>query len=369
MAILNHARCCFLVLLSVLCFATANSGIALAQKKHVPISKHIPYGKQMRPRLEEPVFAVCSKQGMRILVSRDDGKTWKQTFLGTDSEEDGGWHGTFAVYGMADTNGVIGVFSGCGTPGVYVGSDDGRNWSHLIQQPRKLGSVWSATAGNKIFLTSSDQWRGVTSSNETVSDFQSHNIKPVLGDGKTHHMISGFGNYTGGRFVVVGDNRHVFYSDDNCQTWKHSRIPESAGQKQDVVTFGNGVFLVSYPNHVARSADGGVTWTVHEHGLKGWGKAWRGLSFVKGEFWLTAKKGSHARRSKDGIVWEDLPKSTPGGRFVTSGTGTIINVGRGLYDIKRSEDGLTWKTVFTAPKKDVTWDMSFAVHQKVNRVD
>ncbi|MCA9165549.1 MAG: hypothetical protein KDA62_21315, partial [Planctomycetales bacterium] len=77
------------------------------------------------------MFAVCSKQGMRILVSRDDGQTWKQTFLGTDSLEDGGWHGTFAVYGMAATKGVIGVFSGWGTTGVYIGSDDGERWTHL----------------------------------------------------------------------------------------------------------------------------------------------------------------------------------------------------------------------------------------------
>ncbi|MCA9082265.1 MAG: hypothetical protein KDA58_17015, partial [Planctomycetaceae bacterium] len=105
---------------------------AHAQKQHAPIRDDIPYGVQLQPRQEEPVFAVCSKQGMRVLVSRDDGRTWKQTFLGTDSLEDGGWHGTFAVYGMAATGGVIGVFSGWGTPGVYIGSDDGVHWSHLV---------------------------------------------------------------------------------------------------------------------------------------------------------------------------------------------------------------------------------------------
>ncbi len=88
-----------------------------AQKKHAPIRDDIPYGGRLHPKMEEPVFAVCSKQGMRILVSRDDGRTWGQTFLGTDSLEDGGWHGTFAVYGMAATRGVIGAFSGWGAPG------------------------------------------------------------------------------------------------------------------------------------------------------------------------------------------------------------------------------------------------------------
>ena len=33
------------------------------------------------------------------------------------------------------------------------------------------------------------------------------------------------------------------------------------------------------------------------------GLSWRGLSAVQGEFWLTAKNGKSARRSKDGITW------------------------------------------------------------------
>ncbi|NND96646.1 MAG: hypothetical protein HKN47_04875 [Pirellulaceae bacterium] len=339
-----------------------------AQKEHASIRDDIPYGGQLTPKMEEPVFAVCSKQGMRILVSRDDGRSWRQTFLGTDSLEDGGWHGTFAVYGMASTKGVIGVFSGWGTPGVYIGSVDGVHWSHLKKEAKQLGSVWGAAGGNGVMLTSADQWRGMTSSSESFTQWNAHSVKSLLDGGKTHHMISGFGDYQGGRFIVIGDNQHVFYSDDNCQTWKHSRVPAAAGTGQEAIAYGNGIFLCSYKNHVARSADGGATWTLHETGLKGWGKSWRGLSFVSGEFWLTAQKGSHARKSKDGISWEDLPKSTPGGRFVQAQSGTIINVERRRYDIKRSEDGVTWDTVFTAPKEDVSWDTAFAVYEKVNAI-
>ena len=91
-----------------------------------------------------------------------------------------------------------------------------------------------------------------------------------------------------------------------------------------------------------------------------------GLRFRRLLFWLTAKKGSHGRRSKDGVSWEDLPKSTPGGRFVQGESGTIINVERGRYDIQRSEDGVHWESVFTAPEEDVSWDTSFAVYEKVN---
>ena len=121
---------------------------AWAQKELAPIREDIPLGGALDPKMEEPVFAVASKQGARVLVSRDDGKTWKQTFLGTESLEDGGWHGNFAVYGMAYTGGVIGVFSGWGAPGVYIGSDDGVNWSHLNREAGKLGSVSGAAGGS-----------------------------------------------------------------------------------------------------------------------------------------------------------------------------------------------------------------------------
>lgn len=356
-------------LLNCLCLLVAGMATVAAQNpKFVVARTDIPLGGKLVPQQQQPVFAVCSKQGMRVLVSRDDGRTWQQTFLATDSQEDGGWHGTYTVYGMAATDGVIGVFSGWGTPGTYIGSDDGRNWSHLNREPVKLGSVWGAAAGNGVMLTSADQWRGLTSWHVNDASLQTHSLKDLLNGGKTHHIISGFGDYQGGRFVAIGDNRHVFFSKDNCQTWTHSLIPEGVGDRgQQAIRYGNGVFLCSYKDKVARSADGGQTWTLHDHGLAETA-SWRSLSFVNEEFWLTGRKGG-GRRSKDGIVWQDLPEQTPAGRFVQSVDGTIINVGRGRYDIKRSTDGLRWQTVFTAPQEDdVTWDMAFAIHSKVKRL-
>ena len=130
------ARSSLLFIAVVLCISPAWVSPAWAQKKKLaPIREDIPWGGSLSPKMEEPVFAVCSKQGMRILLSRDDGQNWKQTFLGTDSLEDGGWHGNFAVYGMAYTQGVLGVFSGWGAPGIYIGSDDGVHWSHLNKVP------------------------------------------------------------------------------------------------------------------------------------------------------------------------------------------------------------------------------------------
>ncbi len=345
---------------------------AVAQNpKFAPLRTDIPMGGKLSPKEEEPVFAICSKQGMRTLVSRDDGKTWKQTFLATDSREDGGWHGNYAVYGMAYTEGVIGVFSGWGTPGIYIGSDDGATWSHLNKEPAKLGSVWGATGGKGVMLTGADQWRGITSSSDTHANWRKHALKDLLDGTKTHHVICGFGNFKGGRFLAIGDNRQVFVSEDLCQSWKRTRIPEGVNDRgQQAIAYGNNVFVCNFKEKAARSLDGGVTWTLHDHGVKR--ASWRGLSFVNGEFWLTGWNGG-GRRSKDGAIWEDLPPQTPAGRFAQSPNGTIINVARGRYDVKRSTDGKNWETVFAAPasaaeKKDVTWDTAFAVYGKVNKV-
>lgn len=343
-----------------------NSQTHAQNPKFAALRTDIPWGGSLSPKQEQPVFAVCSKQGMRVLVSRDDGITWQQTFLATKSQEDGGWHGNYAVYGMAYTEGVIGVFSGWGTPGVYIGTDDGNTWSHLNEQPAKLGSVWGATGGQGVMLTSADQWRGVTTSSDTHAKWKNHALKSLLNGGKTHHIICGYGDFDGGRFLAIGDNRHVFFSEDLGETWKHSRIPEGVADRgQQAIAFGNGVFLCSFKEKVARSLDGGVTWTLHDHGLET-PASWRGLSFVNGEFWLTGRKGG-GRCSQDGVTWQDLPPETPAGRFVQSPSGTIINVARGRYDIKRSTDGKTWESVFIPEQQNVTWDFAFAVYGMVNR--
>lgn len=348
------------------CLLAAVLSPAHAQKRE-PITIDAPYFDKLEPRPQQPVFAVCSKQGMRILLSRDDGKTWRQVFLATEDQEDGGWHGSFAVYGMASTGGVIGAFAGWGQQANFIGSVDGEKWGYLHGQSNPLGkaSVWSAAGGKGVFLTAASMWEPMARFS-VAEGWRKVPFRPLLEGGKTHHMIVGYGDFGAqGAFVVVGDEGHVLFSHDLGETWAHAMLPAEAGKGQDAIAFGNGVFVCSFPQAVARSADGGATWALHPHGLQG-KPSWRGLSFVKGEFWLATKGGKSARRSRDGITWSDLPAGTPGGQFIESETGTLINFERGRYDIRRSADGgKSWQTVFTAPAQDVTWSFAFGVHGKV----
>lgn len=355
--------------LTFLAFAAATASSLAQENKKAPMRDDIALGGKLDPRQEEPIFAVVSKQGMRVLVSRDDGKTWEQTFLATDHREDGGYHGNYAVYGMTCTGGVIGVFSGWGADGIYIGSDDGKNWAHLNSEKQQLGSVWGAAGGNGVMLTSADQWRGMTIS-DNFKDWRRQSVSELLAGDATHHMIAGFGNFSQGTFIVVGDNQQVFYSHDNGKKWERSRIPAEAGAGQNSIAFGNGVFLCAFKDHVARSSDGGATWALHPHGLQD-ATSWNGLSFAKEIFWLAGRGGKAGRFSRDGIQWKDLPKGTPGGVFIEGESGTLINIERGRGDIQRSTDGKNWKTVFESPVKAneyPTWSFTYGVYGKVNRV-
>lgn len=339
---------------------------AYSQSKREMLTAEAPYFTKVDPKPEEPVFAVCSKQGMRILVSRDDGRTWRQVFLGTQSLEDGGWHGSFAVYGMTYTAGVIAAFSGWGAQPNFIGSVDGEKWGYLHAQ--SAGPVranpWDAAAGKGVMITTGASHQPMVLAAGFV-DWKGIPIAKMFDGAKTHHMVVGYGDYGKGAFVTVGDGGQVLYSHDLGATWNHTTLPPEAGKGQDGVVFGNQVFLCTVESGVARSADGGKTWTMHPHGLVG-KPSWRSLSFVKGEFWLTSKGGKSARRTKDGIIWTDLPAGKPGGRFIEAETGTLINIERDRHDIRRSIDGgKKWEIVFSAPAKDVSWSLALGVYGKV----
>ena len=66
--------------------------LTAADKKN-PRAGEIPKGGNFNPKEEIPVFVVSSKHGMRIMISKDDGQSWQESFLGTSDQNTGGGHG------------------------------------------------------------------------------------------------------------------------------------------------------------------------------------------------------------------------------------------------------------------------------------
>jgi photosystem II stability/assembly factor-like uncharacterized protein len=234
--------------------------------------------------------------------------------------------------------------------GRMLGSDDGENWRHLSATSRQMPDATGAAGGGGAVVAGATVWSGIYSSQDLGASFTRYRINHLLEKGRgTHHMRAAWGDYDGGRFVVVGDNGPlVFYSKDRGTTWAVSDMKGVAPQENPgygaSLVFGNDVFLLNFGRSgtIARSANGGQTWTMHDSGLSR--SAYAGLSFVGGEFWLTSDRGG-ARASEDGVTWRNLAESTPPGRFARSDCGTFICVHRQSQSILRSEDGKTWTNV------------------------
>lgn len=305
----------------------------------------LPLGGNFDPKPEEGVF-VAAGHGLRVVASRDDGKTWEQVFYGGPC----GDHGPWAVWNsVAYTNGVFAIASGWGAPGTIIASDDGKSWRHLTGPGRE-----PERGGKPYDMRTTMQMLGVEGRFilpiEMTPDF-----------GKTWHRSPGFKGpdgarlkvdlghaslaYGQGRVVVAGDAGPSAYSDDLGESWHpmSAKLPawEERGSK-GLIAKGDVWILVRSGETVLRSTDRGETWTSHPLGVKSPAPRSFCVSVVGDEFWVT---GATSKASRDGLEWRDLP-GAPSGRVAVSETGTLINVDRKRHSILRSTDGRTWEEVY-----------------------
>lgn len=312
----------------------------------------IPLGGDFRPNPKVPVIMAVA-HGARVVLSRDDGKTWRQVFFGYPAAD----HGLWSAWDIAYTNGLFVVFCGWGAPGrgSHIGSDDGVTWKHLANAARKgrfdsrgMSDTWSGCGGDGVFVSWGDGFLRTTDFGKTW--------ETIPTPAKSGHVKVVYANYQGGRFLAYGRGPTVLVSSDQGRSWKeglkgftdgppHPNAGDSISYYYNDLAYGAGVFIIT--DHLGalarRSQDGGETWTAHPTGAEHVSLHYSSLSFVRGEFWLVGKK---SRASKDGIHWRDLPPTTPtSGRIVETERGTLISVSRKRDTILRSEDGATWQEV------------------------
>ena len=189
------------------CLLLTSAGSLCGEDVAKPVEPTLPLGGAFSPDPQEPVFVTVSAGGCRVLVSRDDGVTWETTFVaepGTHKYD----HGTWAAHGLVYNEGVIGVFCGWGgnDGGRFIGSDDGANWAHLSKSTRKAPTMYGPAGGMRAYVIG-----GMTIN--TSQDLGA-TWKRYRGEKRTHHIKAAFGDYNGGRFVVIGDRGVVLYSKD-----------------------------------------------------------------------------------------------------------------------------------------------------------
>jgi photosystem II stability/assembly factor-like uncharacterized protein len=318
----------------------------------VKLRTDIPLGGTLKPNPKVPAFVVVG-HGARIIVSKDDGKTWRQTFFAASGADHGAWATKTVAYG----GGVFVVGVGWGGPTIYLASDDAMKWSHFTHGKAKLPDskgdarvmpgTWGLAVGKGAFVAAGYMTMTVTA--DLGATFDSFTMWGAFKNDargyklSTHHVDPVFVSEASGRFLALGDNRgkdgpkfgNLFASDDLGKTWKWlapKGLDASTGRGTLV---SNGKLLLMTDNDAANawtSTDSGETWDgPHATGAKR-----AVLSVASGEFWLTGKP---SRTSADGKTWRDLPAAVPAGQIIASDTGTLISIAPQRFDILRSTDG------------------------------
>lgn len=324
--------------------------------------EEIPLGGDFKPNPKVPAFVLVGHGG-RILVSKDDGKSFTQAFFGHPGSDHGGWATRTIAYG----NGLFVVAVGWGAPTSYLASDDALNWRHLTAgtaklpeakgNPRLMPGTWGLAVGKGAVVGAG--YMTMTSTADLGQSFSTFSMwgsfkSDPRGKLSTHHVDPVYCGDASGRFLALGDNRgkegtkfgHLFASDDLGKTWRWLEpkgLDASTGRGTLVCQAAGNLLVMtdSDGSNAWTSRDGGETWDgPHSTGTKR-----ATLSAVGKEFWLTGKPN---RASADGQTWRDLPAAIPAGQVIASDKGTLISIHQQRHDVQRSTDGgQTWQTVHT----------------------
>ncbi|TLD70373.1 exo-alpha-sialidase [Phragmitibacter flavus] len=355
-------------LLLTLTFLLTHAGWAAEESPaDTKLRTDIPLGGNLKPNPKVPTFVVVG-HGARILVSKDDGKTWQQTFFSAPGAD----HGPWATKTVTYDDGVFFVAAGWGGPTIYLASNDAIKWQHLTHgnaklpeskgDPRVMPGTWGLAAGKGALVAAG--YMTMTTTANLGETFDTFSMWGAFKDDTrgfklvTHHVDPVFVSEASGRFLALGTNRgkdgpkfgHLFSSDDLGKTWQWL-----APKGLDAST-GRGTLLCNGHLLVMTDADSANTWTSSDGG-----ETWDGphptgtkravLSVVRGDFWLCGKP---SRSSSDGKTWTDLPAAVSPGQVIASDTGTLISIAPQRFNILRSTDGgKSWNEVHTYTPPDI----------------
>lgn len=163
--------------------------------------------------------------------------------------------------------------------------------------------------------------------------------------------------YGAGVFIAVpaGASQGTAYrSTDQGLTWQPVALGSTAGDWKQVLTNGNGVWIIiagnsATSNTYVRSSDHGLTWQTLTMPVSVY---WYSASFSNGKFNVQSNQDSvNAYSSDNALVWTAL--GTAGGSdnriIMGDGRGALITKGASDTNFYYSEDyGKTWRSVSVA---------------------
>jgi len=328
--------------------------------------KAIPLSGDFDPEPNQPAF-VAVGHGARVLLSKDDGKTWTQSFFGYPGSD----HSAWAVRSVAIDGGLIVVPIGWYGPSSCITSEDGTNWRHLTdgstpieeeEDPSIMPPLWGGDLGGGTFIGAG--YVVIASTPDLGKTWHTFNLRhlgkndPAGRKLSTHHVTPVYCGDATGRFIAIGNDRskedpnfgNLFATDDQGKTWTWLK-PELLNEKCEGYTGleSNGDILVLVDKAGANafvSADAGDTWEgPFPTGVESGQRARATLSLVNEEFFVTGR-GLQPRASADGKKWRTLPEAVPAGKIAGSPEGTLVAID-GQSILRSTDRGESWTTVYS----------------------
>jgi photosystem II stability/assembly factor-like uncharacterized protein len=266
-------------------------------------------------------FAVVVGERGHVLISEDQGRSWRQVEVPTVA--------TLTGVRFHDRN--LGWAVGHDAT-ILRTRDGGETWERVYHDPEEespLFDVWFSDADNGfavgaygLFLGTADG--GSSWKRQTILEYDDFHL---------HHIARS----DTGRIYMAAEAGTVYRSDDGGRSWISLPSPYEGSFFGTLPLEGDTVLLFGLRGHVFRSEDEGETWEAIETGTVA--ALNRGLRTSSGTVIIAGHDGTLLRSDDDGrsFTRQGLPDREALARVLQTEDGSLILIGE--FGVGRLEDG------------------------------
>jgi len=192
----------------------------------------------------------------RFLISNDKGETWPVNITFD--------HSVGAIYVSKSK-----IYFGTEQKGLAISEDDGKTWKYVGKSEGLASDKVTAIAGvdDKIYVGSHESGGKIS-----ISEDGGKTWRIEATSKSAYNGINGIAVAEDGMIYVTGAPGGLSISSDGGKTWVNKGKTEGLGNENasKVAVIGNNVYVGSYGAYLSVSRDGGNTWTTKgaKDGLK-----------------------------------------------------------------------------------------------------
>ncbi|MDH3424635.1 MAG: YCF48-related protein, partial [Gemmatimonadota bacterium] len=212
----------------------------------------------------EGLMVAVGERG-HVLMSRDDGATWRQARVPTRASLTG-------VYFHDDQLGWA-----VGHDAVIIRTrDGGENWERLHFAPeeeRPFLDVWFSDADNGFVIGAYGYFLKTSDGGDSWTDFEiaaeeEAPAEDYYYDDEVQYHLNAISVSDSGALYIAAEAGHVYRSDDGGETWVSLPSPYEGSYFGTLPLEGDSLLLYGLRGHLFRSDDAGETWQELETGTQ-----------------------------------------------------------------------------------------------------